>query len=166
MNAENETRRLAPDTKWILTTVGSGFLILVGVVQYQLNQLQDIQTVKNATVLLQVQQNTKEAEKINTKTKELARSVIELRTERKKHRETLKALSERISTIIDVAIATQKRSVEADARLTMLINQARDHSASLRTAYEAQQAATIRITERLARLETKQDQAAHGKQQP
>ena len=35
----NATRRLAPDTKWILTAMGTGLALIVGIMQYQLDSL-------------------------------------------------------------------------------------------------------------------------------
>ncbi len=161
----NDTRRLAPDTKWILTAAGTGFALVIGINQYQLDSIANHfekrlnrtaeLTLSSATANQLTREELNEAFRPrDKKLANLEERVGDLREERAKVGQTLDNIDKTMSRIVDVSIQTQARAAQTEGQLTQLLSQTETNASLAAQLVERQQSTYNTMSERLTRLES------------
>ena len=152
MNNPNDTRRLAPDTKWILTTVGAVALGIVGINQYQLGTLE--KTHLRAIDQLRAE-DIERKQYFEKRLSRVDRDITGLREARAQQTEQGQNIRESLTRLVDVAVTTQQQTARADGRIEELVNQTRTNTEIIANMVQTQNKISQTLSERLTALEAR-----------
>lgn len=152
----NVSRRLAPDTKWILGAMGTGLVVLVGVTQYQIDRAAELTLERARSSLVSTTELVEAFRPRDSKIAALETSVTVLREERAKVGQALQSLDATMARIVDVSIQTQARAAQTEGQLTQLLKQTETNASLASQIVDRNQVSFNAMAERLARLEANQ----------
>ncbi len=154
MPEPNESRRLAPDTKWILTTVGAVFVGIVSITQYQINSAAELTLERARSEKISISTLTDALRPRDERIRVLEEQMTNLREERAKIAEGVANIGKTMERIVDVTIQTQSRASETEGQLKQLLNQTAANQQLVAQLVDRHRTAAQTVSERLTRLES------------
>ena len=154
MPEPNDTRRLAPDTKWILTTVGAVFVGIITITQYQINSAAELTLERARSEKITFSSLNDALRPRDDKIRVLEEQMTNLREERAKISEGVANIDKVMQRIVDVTIQTQNRASETEGQLKQLLNQTNANAQLVTQLVDRHRSAAQVVSERLTRLES------------
>ena len=154
MPETNDSRRLAPDTKWILTSLGTGLLIVIAVTQYQIDRAAELTLERARSGKVNSRVLNEAFRPRDERITALENQMTLLREERAKIAEGVGNIDKMMTRIVDVTIQTQSRASETEGQLKQLLSQTTTNQQLVAQLAERHRLAAQAVSERLTRLET------------
>ena len=174
MSTQNDTRRLAPDSKWILqvggSVIGVIFAAVITVMQYQFSTLRSEhlraidqaraelvalrQTITTTTQTIAVAR-TDAFRARDQRMSDIERDIISLRESRARVGEQGNTLKETLDRLVTVAIDTQTRAAQSEGQIQELVRQSKLNAAGVTEMNKSMLKVAGKLSERLTALEAR-----------